>query len=240
MQYIEDNYDKWKRHDEEQEEREKAAQLPWNDGVEQETYSARNQIEELLLLACSEDPEGVRGLLKHMEEIGFYEAPCSGGNHLARAGGLAEHSLNVAHYAMLLLKAWYEEPYYSQWADSVILCSLLHDIGKCGQFGKTGYVSNMVKDGRPTKADPEQKYKQSEDKPYKANPELLNVPHEVRSLSIIQQFIELSEDEYYAILYHNGLYGPFYREINKKETALYMILHFADMWCSRIVEREGD
>lgn len=218
--------------------RPKEAQLPWNDGADQEKYSIKNQIEEMLLLARSDDPEGIRKLLDHMDEIGFYEAPCSGGNHLAKLGGLAEHSLNVAQYAMRLTKVWYEEPYYSAWAGSVVICGLLHDIGKCGQFKKPGYVPNMVKDGRPTKAEPEQKYKQSSDKPYKVNPELLNVPHEIRSLSIIQQFIELTEEEYHAILYHNGLYGPLYREINGKETALYMVLHFADLWCSRIVEGE--
>lgn len=234
MEYIQDNYEKWERYDAELAEKE--TQLPWNDEVPQEKYSAQNQVEEMLLLAVREDKDAVKKLLKHMEEIGFYEAPCSGGNHLARTGGLAEHSLNVAHYAMTLLKAWYEEPYYTQWADSVIICSLLHDIGKCGQFQKPGYVPNMIKDGRPTKAEPTQKYKQSEDKPYKINPELLNVPHEIRSASIIQEYISLTEEEYYAILYHNGLYGPMYREINGKETALYMILHFADMWCSRIVE----
>ena len=30
-----------------------------------------------------------------MEQIGFYDAPASGSFHLAKAGGLAEHSMNV-------------------------------------------------------------------------------------------------------------------------------------------------
>lgn len=214
-------------------------QFPWNDGVEQNEYSIKNQIEEMLLLASGDSKENMKALLKHMEEIGFYEMPCSGGNHLAKKGGLAEHSLNVAQYALSLLNVWYEEPYISQWSNSVIICGLLHDLGKCGQFQKPGYVPNIIKDGRPTKADPVQKYKQSESKPYKVNPDLLNIPHEIRSVSIINEYIALTEEEYHAILYHNGLYGPLYREINGKETALYMIIHFADMWCSRIVE-EGD
>ena len=215
-------------------------QLPWNDGVEQEGYSIKNEIEEMLLFASGDRREGMKRLLEHMEEIGFYEMPCSGGNHLAKPGGLAEHSLNVARYAASLLNVWYDEPYITQWMDSVIICSLLHDIGKCGQFGKSGYVPNIVKDGRTTKADPVQKYKQSESKPFKVNPDMLNVPHEIRSVTIISEHFALSEDEYFAILYHNGLYGPLYREINGKETALYMILHFADLWCSRIVEGEDE
>ncbi|HBE85448.1 MAG TPA: hypothetical protein DDW53_08430 [Lachnoclostridium sp.] len=61
----------------------KNLQLPWNDGQEQKKHSIKNQIEELLLLAGDEDKEGMRRLLNHMENIGFYEMPCSGGNHLA-------------------------------------------------------------------------------------------------------------------------------------------------------------
>lgn len=217
-----------------------AIQFPWNNGVEQKEYSMKNEIEELLLIASGDRRESMKCLLNRMEKIGFYEAPCSGGNHLAKAGGLAEHSLNVTRYALSLLNVWYEEPYITQWTDSAIICGLLHDIGKCGQFEKPGYVPNIVKDGRPTKADPVQKYKQSDGKPFKVNPDLLNVPHEIRSVTIINEYIALTEEEYYAILYHNGLYGPLYREINGKETALYMILHFADMWCSRIVEEEDD
>jgi len=81
----------------------KNLQLTWNDGVEQKEYSIKNQIEEMLLLAGNEDKDGIRRLLNHMENIGFYEMPCSGGNHLAKIGGLAEHSLNVTRYALSLL-----------------------------------------------------------------------------------------------------------------------------------------
>jgi 23S rRNA maturation-related 3'-5' exoribonuclease YhaM len=94
----------------------------------------------------------------------------------------------------------------------------------------------MVKDGRPTAKEPEQKYKQSDSKPFAQNPELLSVPHEVRSIQIASQFIELTEEENFAILYHNGMYGPFKYELQGKETPLYLLLHFADMWCSRVLE----
>lgn len=79
---------------------------------------------------------------------------------------------------------------------------------------------------------------QSDSKPYKVNPELLSVDHEVRSLAIISKYIDLTEEEQQAILWHNGLYGPFKYEIQGKETLLYMILHFADMLASRVVEKE--
>lgn len=190
-------------------------------------------------LLVSTNRPGMENLCDFMEEIGYYESPCSGGNHLAKGGGLAEHSWNV--YG--LMKSMYEEvlgndceiPDYS-----IIICSILHDLGKCGDFGKKNYVPNMVKAGRPTKAEPEQKYKISESKPYKSNPDLLYVPHEVRSIKIASKFIYLTEDEEFAILYHNGLYGDFKYAIKDKETPLYLLLHMSDMWASRVVEIEEE
>jgi hypothetical protein len=53
---------------------------------------------------------------------------------------------------------------------------------------------------------------------------------------IAERFIVLSEQEEQAILWHNGLYGAFKYDIQGKETEMYMILHFADMWASRVTE----
>lgn len=198
----------------------------------------KERIEKLLL---STGRTGMERLIEYMNENGFFTSPCSGQYHLAKEGGLAEHSYNVfltaSYLSFLLCKD--DEPLSKENEDALIICCLLHDVGKMGQFGKAGYVPNMIKDGRPTKAEPEQKYKQSEDKPYKGNPDLLCVDHEVRSIAIISRFIELTEEEQQAILWHNGLYGPFKYEIQSKETPLYLILHFADMWASRIIEK-GD
>lgn len=166
---------------------------------------------------------GMEELIKYMEDNGFFEAPCSGGNHLAKKGGLAEHSLNVYRIMneMNLTSADIDE-------SSVIICALLHDLGKIGDFGKQNYVENILKSG-----------KQSEAKPYVTNSELLYEPHEVRSVKIASRYIELTEDEEFAILMHNGLYGDFRYAIQGKETPLYLLLHFADMWASRVVEKES-
>lgn len=192
----------------------------------------RKKIIDLLM---STGRDGMMNLCAQMDMSEFFDAPCSGGNHLAKEGGLAEHSLNV--YEMM-----HEAACCMPKADidlnSIIICALLHDLGKCGDYDKPGYVPNMIKDGRPTKTDPEQKYKQSADKPFKTNPELMYVPHEVRSIAITERFISLTEEEEFAILYHNGLYGDFRYAIQGKETPLYLLLHFADMWASRVVEVE--
>ena len=195
--------------------------------------------EKIAVTLLSTNRPGMEELLNHMEQIGYFTAPCSGGNHLAKEGGLAEHSWNVNG----IMNAMYETvvggdceiPQYS-----IDIVSLLHDLGKCGDYGKANYVENWVKDGRPTKAEPEQKYKISETKPFKTNPDLLYIPHEVRSVKIASQFIHLTEYEEHAILYHNGLYSHLGYDVKGKETPLYLLLHMADMWASRVMEVEEE
>lgn len=164
---------------------------------------------------------GIAELLDHMEHCGFYDAPCSTKYHLATPGGLAEHSLNVCEFALRIAHALYDtETLPDETLDSIVICSLLHDIGKAGQFGEPNYIES---------ADPEKG-------PFTTNKNLRFVPHEVRSIAILSKFIPLTEEEQFAILYHNGLYTDLGNAIKGKETPLYMILHFADLWASRVAE----
>lgn len=189
-------------------------------------------IKDLLL---STHREGMMELVDYMEEYGFFRAPCSTNHHLSHEGGLAEHSLNV-YEAMVAFDEMVGGPLKYE---SIIICALLHDLGKMGQYDKPNYVPNMLK-GRATKANPNPEPYQSTSKPYVTNPELLYIDHEVRSVAIASRFIELTEEEQQAILWHNGLYGNYKYQIQGKETPLYLILHFADMWASRVVEKEDD
>ena len=195
--------------------------------------------EEILEILKSTKRPGMDKLCEKLDEIGFFTAPCSGSYHLAKEGGLAEHSLNV--YKIMRADAALKMPYSyrNKNHDSIIICSLLHDVGKCGDYGKPNYVPNMIKDGRPTKADPVQKYKQSETKPYETNKDLSPIDHEIRSVKIVSKYIDLTEDEELAILWHNGLYGNFKYQIQSHETPLYLLLHSADMWASRVTEVEN-
>lgn len=173
--------------------------------------------------------EGIGDLLDYMEyDTEFFTSPCSGAHHLACEGGLAEHSLNVLHAAQKIsVPLVGGKNLTKELQDSIVISALLHDLGKCGQYGKPGYVPNILKSGKP-----------SPDKPYEVNKALISVPHEVRSVAIATMFIDLTEEEQAAILYHNGLYGCFKYEISGKETPLYMIIHWADMWASRVTEKE--
>lgn len=183
----------------------------------------KKEIEHELLKT---ERDGMEDLITYMKVIGYFEAPCSGGNHLAKEGGLAEHTLNVLHAAQKISVALIGgKNLTKEMQNSIIICSLLHDLGKCGQFGKPEYIENILASG-----------KKSDAKPFKRNPDLLNVPHEIRSIAMSALYIDLTEEEQHAILYHNGLYGPLKYEIQGNETPLYMIIHWADMWASRVIE----
>ena len=170
--------------------------------------------------------DGMPDLIGYLMENDFHLAPCSGSYHLSKKGGLLEHSLNVLHNAEKISAALYgAKNLTKEFKDSIAICALLHDVGKIGQFGKANYVPNILKSGE-----------QSTAKPYETNKDLLPVDHEIRSIAIISMFLDLTEDEQFAILYHNGMYGNLKYALSGHETPLYMIIHFADMWASRVTE----
>lgn len=172
--------------------------------------------------------EGIEDLIDYMEEIRFFHAPCSGGNHLCCEFGLVHHTRNVMEIAEKMAVCLIGgKNITDDFRNSVIIAAALHDLGKCGDFGKANYVPNKLKSGEL-----------SATKPYKTNPDLLYVDHEIRSVKIAAMFIDLTEEEEFAILYHNGLYGPLKYSLQGKETPLYMIIHWADMWASRVIEKE--
>lgn len=173
--------------------------------------------------------EGMADLLSFIQDIGFLDAPCSGGNHLAKKGGLLEHSVNVLKYAEKIGVALLGGAEYNKVQDSVVIAALLHDLGKCGDYDKPMYVDNILKSGKPSEA-----------KPFKRNPDLLAVPHAVRSIKLATLFIDLTEDEEWAILCHDGLYDFMYKDLKGKETWLQLIIHWADMWASHIIEGGSD
>jgi len=172
--------------------------------------------------------EGMVDLIDYMDQIGFFKAPCSGQYHLAKEGGLAEHSVNVMWAAEKLSVALIGgKNLTDEIRHSITIVTLLHDLGKVGDFGKQMYVDNILKSGKP-----------SATKPYKRNKELTNVPHAVRSVKLATLFLDLTEEEEWAILTHDGLYDFMKYDIPGNETQLSLILHWADMWASHIIEKD--
>ena len=174
--------------------------------------------------------EGMADLTMFMEDVGFFTAPASGGNHSNQVGGLAAHSLNVLHMAERMSVALYGgENISEEFRNSIVIAALLHDLGKVGDYDKQMYVPNILKSG-----------KQSEAKPWMRNKQLSNVPHAVRSIKLATLFIDLTEDEEWAILAHDGLYDFMKYEVMGHETELYMLVHFADMWSSKVLEKSKE
>lgn len=180
--------------------------------------------------------EGMEDLLDFAEELGFFEAPASGGNHLCKDGGLLEHTVNVMQLAEKIGVAMLGGAAYNKIHDSVIIAAGLHDLGKCGRYGNPYYVENMIQDGKPTKKDPVQKYKRSEAKPYKISPDLCHIDHPLRSVELAARYIDLTEEEEHAIFYHDGAYGSLAYDLKGHEEPLQVIVHFADFWSAQFVE----
>lgn len=139
---------------------------------------------------------------------------------MANPGGLATHSYNVLCNAMKIADALgYTD------TSSVVISALLHDLGKIGDYGKKYYIDNILKSGKP-----------SPSKPYKRNPNILEMNHAVKSVVLANRYIDLTENEEYAILHHDGLYEVANREAMNKPTPLLLILHYADLWASHVQE----
>lgn len=197
--------------------------------VEEQQEAARIEGNKKAIIAIlrAHSREGMGLLIEEMEAIGFFEAPASGANHCHCPGGLAEHSLNVARTAETIAsKLWGDA--YSDMADSVLVSALLHDLGKCGDYGKKLYVDNILKSGN-----------RSESKPYKRNKDLIPTPHGMKSYDIANRYIDLSEEEEAAIKYHDG----FFERANSpvlmampKIPQLLMIIHWADLWSAQVLE----
>ena len=185
---------------------------------------------------------GMEDLIDTMDEIGFFSAPCSGGNHLCCEFGLVQHTRNVMTAAENIGYALYGKAEYPKIRNSLMVATALHDLGKCGDFGKALYVVNMIKNKKYKKTDPDSgpEYIQSDAKPYERNKELSPVPHGYRSALIAERWIDLSEEEEFAIMYHDGLFepsnSPVLRGADLSRHPLLLILHWADMWSCNITE----
>ena len=181
--------------------------------------------------------EGIEDLLLYMEDLGFFEAPASGGNHLCCDGGLCVHTANVMQMAEKLGKIFFGVK-FPDVRNSLRIAAGLHDLGKCGREGHPYYVENLVKDGRPSKAEPEQKWKRSESKPFEISKELCYIDHPLRSVELATRYIDLTEDELHAIYYHDALYSSMAYWLKGHERPLQTCLHYADFWCSQFEEEK--
>lgn len=84
--------------------------------------------------------EGMENAIKHLDQLGFFDAPASTKFHLNVKGGLMEHSWNVCNVALMLREQMISmKPELADKlpVESVIIASLLHDVCKSNIYKET-------------------------------------------------------------------------------------------------------
>lgn len=161
-------------------------------------------------------------------------APASGIEyfHNAWPGGYIDHILRVIACAKQVKDIWASMGANINFTDEELIFSALnHDLGKLGDLDGEYYTYNESEWHR--------------DKMgiiYNTSENIINMPVPHRSLFMLQQFnIKVTQNEYIAIMTHDGVYSEGnieYLKTYKKEkvlkTCLPIILHHADHMASRI------
>ena len=131
---------------------------------------------------------GMRELIAYLNTSGYFIGPASTKYHGSYIGGLVRHNLNV--FELFVGGVHEVEQCKNISKESVIICSLLHDLCKIG-----AYVP--VKVGRCNESNGYE-YNKSHPK-----------GHSNLSIKIIEKFIKLTDLEKQIIKYHMGYYGTY-------------------------------
>ena len=148
----------------------------------------------------------------------FFVAPASTKYHGAYAGGLFDHSMNVANVLCYLTGAEITEPWMRP--ESPFLVGIFHDLTKIGK-----YSVNDTGDGF--------KWSPATDRPIYGG-------HGAESVIRAQQMIQLTVEESLCIRFHMGAYEKddweaFDRAIKQYPNVLWT--HTADMIASKMLEK---
>lgn len=151
--------------------------------------------------------------------------------HNAFPGGYIEHVNRVVQCALKTKALWEEIGANIDFTDEeLVFAALNHDLGKMGLPGIPGYMPQT------------DKWRQEKlNETYSINTELPFMMVQDRSLFILQQAgIKISQNEYFAIKLHDGLYDdtnkPYYISFNpesKLRSNIAYILHQADFLASK-------
>lgn len=148
-------------------------------------------------------------LVNYLVENGFFTAPASAGHHGNYEGALFDHSFSVMEE---LLDMSYELSLEWEKLRSPYIVGMFHDICKIDSYIKTedGYIYN--KEAMPGHGD--------------------------KSVIILKQFIELTEEEFLCIRWHMGAFDKetnwqrYSKSVRKYPNVLFT--HTADMIASQV------
>jgi len=203
--------------------------------------SLEKKIERFDSLLRSTGRDGIEELIAYLHDTDFYQAPASTRFHSCHEGGLVEHSLNVCK--MLLSKretVFWEDVLDEVGEDGLIIIGLLHDVCKAN-FYEIDYRNKKVYSDSGTKKDAKGWY-DWETVPFYTTSDQMPYGHGEKSVAIIEDFIELSEAERFAIRWHMGFTEP-KESYNTLGNAirLYPIIiavHLADLEATYLLEEE--
>ncbi len=180
--------------------------------------------DDLLALITSRQKEAKQFDCFLREETNWLKAPASTRFHLARTGGLLDHSVNVAATLLKLRETLATD--LSE--ESCAVAGLYHDVGKVGMPGNPYYLPN-----------PSDRHVRNRGIKYVVNKDLIHLDIPTRSLFLISRFLSLSEDEAQAIRYHDGQYIDENKSVAHHETKLTRLLQYADNWSGGVIEERS-
>lgn len=158
-------------------------------------------------------------------ENGFFTAPASTKYHGAYEGGLYDHSLAVTKR---LIKLTMDNKLTWQRKESPFIVGMFHDLCKCDQYVKVDGARTVIED---LTIHGEGLFH------YEYNQNTLLKGHGSKSVMLLSQFINLTEEEMLCIRYHMGPYekeewAEYDMAIKRYETVLWS--NTADMLASKI------
>ncbi len=172
--------------------------------------------------------DGVERLLEWLAATDYFRAPSSTEHHLAVEGGLALHGPNVFHLLVEKVKRYgLDIPH-----ETLVVCGLGHDLCKVNFYGVS--YRNVKEGGQWV---PKRVWVVKDQMP---------LGHGEKSLSILQDFLHLTDQEKLAIRWHMAAWDPaahvypaqFALQGAMEYTPLVTLLSTADFEATRLLETE--
>lgn len=182
---------------------------------------------------------GIDKLMAYIRKSDFYSAPASTHYHLSCEGGLLQHSLNVLDALRGLLTQRPDGDWDYRVAthtvatltdESVILIALLHDL--C----KTYFYSTSLRNAKNEQTGKWEKV------PFYTVDDKMPLGHGCKSAMLAKTYINLTNDEMYAIWWHMGFTDTDDRLSLGNAIEKYPVVwatHTADIMASNFMEDKG-
>ena len=192
--------------------------------------------------------DGIDKLMNYIRNSDFYTAPASTRFHLACPGGLLQHSLNV-YDCLMAKKAHYLWSHYLKehvGDESITLISLMHDLCKADTY-KLGYKNQKTYDKAKVAAANSSQVKRDElgsyiweTVPKYEMEDSYPLGHGEKSVILLQEYIELTDEEIFAIRWHMGFSEEQsqYNSIGAamEQWPIVLAIHEADLEASKLME----